>query len=86
MIKKEYISQIKLMLLENVDSQTDISPNGMSSIIEVSEHYRNKISDNVIESVLDTAKWIETYLMHCRHMARPIDKILVTNLINLISS
>lgn len=81
-VEKEYIAQIKSLLLEDLNSQDDLSPNGTLAIAVISGQYQGKVKQRTIDVVTDTAKWIEIYLMRCRHMARPVDSVLVTNLIN----
>lgn len=82
MEKKEYIEKIKELLTENLNSESDISPNGMFVIYKISKQYQSKISQETIDIVTNKSKWLIDYFMHCRHMARPIDKILATNIIN----
>ena len=81
MVKKEYIAEIQALLLEDLNSEDDLCPNGMLAITLISGQYQGKVHQCTIDAVMDKSRWILTYLMHCRHMTRPVDRALVTNLI-----
>lgn len=84
--KNEYITKMQTMLFEDLSTKGDSSINGFLAMRNVSEQYKESVEQYVIDITLDTAIWIQKYLMHCRHMARPIDTVLVTNLINLLGN
>ena len=79
---QKYISKIKEMLLEDMCSDGDVSPNGMHAIGALSQQYQRKVSQNVIDSVIERSRWIQTYFTHCRHNIRPIDTVLIKKLID----
>ena len=80
--QNEYIAKIQAMLFEDLNTSSDVSVNGIFAIIEVSKQYQKRVEQRIIDAVTDTARWIQKYLMYCRHMARPIDTVLVSNLID----
>lgn len=85
MEKLKYIEEVKKLLLEDLNSKSDISPNGMYKIYKVSDKYNRKVDESTIKIAMDQARWLETYFMNCRHMNRPIDEKLAEGLIDLIT-
>lgn len=81
-VSREYVEKIKEFLREDCESDGDIGPHGMFDIMVVTNRYRGKVSDDVIDKVIDDAEWLEVYFMRCRHMARPIDKVLANGVID----
>lgn len=84
MLKKEYIKKIKDVLIKDLNTKSDLSPNGMFAINEISEEYKGKIQQSVIDMVTDISKWLESYFMHCHHMNRPVDDVIANHLIGLL--
>lgn len=82
MERYKFIEELKKMLFEDMNIDGDVSPN----ILNIKSIYKKypTLSEDVINQARHTADWIETYFMHCRHHARPIDTKLVIELINLL--
>lgn len=80
MEKHKFIEELKKLLFEDLDTSNDISPN-LLKIKEIYAKYPG-LSDNTISQAKNTSNWLETYFMHCRHRARPIDVELATGIIN----
>lgn len=82
MVLQELLDMIKTMLREDLDTLGDVSPHGMPAIKAVLTEYRGRVSDEAIERVDEDARWLVLYFMRCRHMARPIDRVLAGNVID----
>lgn len=83
MEKQKYIEELKKMLLEDLNTKADISPN-ILKVKVLSQDYP-KVPKDTIAQAQSLANWLETYFTHCRHCARPIDKELATKLINSLN-
>ena len=80
MEKYKFIEELKNMLFEDLHTDGDISPN----ILNIKSAHKKypTLSENIIQEARYKTDWLETYFMHCRHCARPIDIELATKLIN----
>jgi len=78
----EYVQKVKFLLLEDMKSDGDVSPNGMETIVHTSKQYRGSVPEDIIAHIIVVARWIEEYFTHCRHLNRPIDYALVTGVLN----
>ena len=80
MEKHKFIEELKNMLFEDLHTDGDISPN----ILNIKSAHKKypTLSENIIQEARYKTDWLETYFMHCRHCARPIDIELATKLIN----
>ena len=79
-----YIDKIKGILRVDLDARDEVCPCGMVEILAVSKGYEDRIKEEVIERVVEDARWLVLYFMRCRHMARPIDKVLARNVIDTL--
>ena len=82
MIKQEFIQKIKALLIEDLNSDGDVGPNGMLSIVKILEQYQGNVQQYTVDVVMEESRWLQTYFTHCRHMARPIDIVLATKIID----
>lgn len=80
MEKQKYIEELKKMLLEDLNTKADVSPNILK--VKVLPQDYPKVQKDTITQAQNLANWLETYFSHCRHCARPIDKELAIKLIN----
>ena len=80
MEKKKFIEELKKMLLEDLNTKGDISPN-ILKVKVLSQDYPG-VNKDALTQAQSLANWLETYFTHCRHCARPIDKELATKLID----
>lgn len=62
MVGKEYKTQIKALLLDDLNSKSDVSPNGMFAIAEISRQYQGRVQQRTIDVVMDTSRWIRNTL------------------------
>lgn len=83
MSKTEYIKELKRMLLEDLNTEGDVSPNIVN--VKLLHHKYPEVTENVLAQAQSKAVWLETYFMHCRHCRRPIDKELAKGLIDSLN-
>lgn len=84
-MKSEYIQQVKNILREDLYYNGDVSPNGIYAVVLLSEKYKGKISQDILDMTIEESKWIQLYLARCRHMNRPIDTALITGVIDTLN-
>ena len=77
------IKTIQKMMFENLYTNGDICPNTNYDIMKVIDKYC--IDEEKRYLITREITWLNTYFTHCRHMKRPIDEQLVTNLIKRLT-
>lgn len=80
----EYVQKVKSLLLDDMKSDGDVSPNGMETIVYTSKQYKRSVPEDIIAHTIVVARWIEEYFTHCRHLNRPIDYALVNGVLNMM--
>lgn len=86
--RAQCIHEIQCLILMDLRHLTlanphDIAPYGMGTIGAIIAKYKEKLSPNLTEALIQESRWIYTYFTHCRHLAQPIDSLLVIKLVEM---